>query len=59
MAITSIVSLVDDGGLVGVFEGVTVDTVVRCVQLALDKPGIVTMLEAASMDGLEVTFPCE
>lgn len=58
-AIGSVISLVDDGGLVRVFEGMAIDAVVACIQTALDEPGVVTVLKAAGMHGLEVALPRE
>ena len=58
-AIACIVGLVDDGGLVGVLEGVAVDAVVRRVQLALDEPCIVAVLEATGVNCLEIALPRE
>jgi hypothetical protein len=58
-SLTRLVGLVDDGDLVGVLEGVTVDTVVRRVELALKEPSIVAVQKTAAVDGLEVFRPRE
>lgn len=39
------VGLVDNGNLVGVLDGVSVDAVVRSIQLTLDEPSIVSVLQ--------------
>jgi hypothetical protein len=38
---------------------VAVDAVVRGVQLALEEPGVVAILEGTGVDGLEVAVPGE
>jgi hypothetical protein len=38
---------------------VAIHTVVGGVQLALEKPGVVAVLKATAVDGLEVLGPCE
>ena len=58
-ALVRLVGLVDDGGLVGVPEGVPVDAVVRGIEAPLEEPGVVAMLEGARTDGLEVALPRE
>jgi hypothetical protein len=58
-ALADLVGLVDDGGLVGVGDGVAVDAVVGGIELALEEPGIVAVSEAAGVDGLEVAGPGE
>lgn len=43
--------------LIRVLCGVSVDKIVRGVQLTLKEPGNVTMLETTGRDGLKVTVP--
>ena len=49
-----LVGLVDDGDLVGVLDGVTVDTVEGSVQATLNEPSNVTVLEGTVAGSLEV-----
>jgi hypothetical protein len=56
-ALVGLVGLVDDGHLVGVCKGMTVDAVVGGVQLALQEPSIVAVFETAALDSLEVFGP--
>lgn len=56
-ALIVLVGLVDDGRLVGIRDGVTVNAVVRGIEAALEEPGVVAVLEAAGVDGLEVALP--
>jgi len=58
-ALAGLVGLVDDGDLVRGRKGVAVDAVVRGVELALEEPSVVAVLEAAGLDGLEVAVPCD
>jgi len=53
-ALAGLIGLVDNGGLVGVFESMTVDTVERGVQTTLNEPGNVTVDERTGAGGLEV-----
>ena len=53
-ALAGLVGLVDDGGLVGVLKGVTVDTVERGIQATLNKPGNITVGEGTGAGGLEI-----
>jgi hypothetical protein len=53
-ALTWLVRFVDNGWLVGIFECMTVDTVVRSVQSSLDKPRVVTVGQRSAVNGLEV-----
>ena len=53
-ALIGLVGLVDDGHLVGVLDGVPVDTVERRVQPALDEPGHIPIDERAGAGGLEI-----
>lgn len=53
-ALIGLIGLVDDGDLVGVLDGVTVDTVEGGVQTALNEPSNVTVLERTIAGGLEV-----
>lgn len=56
-AITRLVSFIDDSGSIGVRESVTIDTVVRSVELAFYEPGTVATGEGSGLDGLEVARP--
>lgn len=58
-ALIGLVGLVDDGNLVGVLDGVTVDAVVGSVQTTLNEPGDITVDEGAGAGGLEVLFKGE
>jgi hypothetical protein len=58
-AIGGVVGFVDDGDSVRVCVGVSVDAVVGSIQLALDKPSVVSVFERAAVDGLEVAGPAE
>ena len=58
-AITGFVGFVNDGDLVGVLESMTVDAVVRGIELALDEPGYIAGGEGAGANGLEVLGPVE
>ena len=53
-ALVGLVGLVDDGDLVRVLESVTVDAVERRVQLASEKPSVVTVDEGAGARGVEI-----
>lgn len=37
----------------------SIDTVVRSIEFALEEPGIVTVLKGTRVDSLEVLGPCE
>lgn len=58
-ALAGLVGFVVDGWLVGVLECVSVDAVVGRVQLALQEPSGVSVLQRAGFDGLEITVPCK
>ena len=54
-----LICFVYDGWLVGVFEGMAVDTVVRGIEPALEEPSVVTMGKGTGMNSLEVSVPRE
>ena len=56
-SLTGLVGLVDDGDSVGVLVGVSVDAVVRGVELALYEPGVVAVGEGTAVGGLEILAP--
>lgn len=52
-----LISLVDDGNLVWVLEGVSIDSVVTGIESTLVEPGNITVLEGTAGDGLEWNIP--
>lgn len=56
-AVGGLVGLVSDGDPVGIFEGVSVDQVVACVQGTLDEPRVVAALKTPGAYGLEIRVP--
>jgi hypothetical protein len=52
-----LVCLIDNSWLVGVLDRVTINTVVRRIELTLQEPRVVSVLECAAVDSLEVCLP--
>lgn len=57
--LVDLISLVDDGCLVRVLEGMAINTVVGCVQATLDKPCVVAISEGTAVHSLEISLPRE
>ena len=58
-AIIGLVGFIDNGGLVGVLDSMTINTVVGGIQATTDEPGIVAMFEGADMSGIKVAVKGE
>lgn len=52
-----LVCFVDDGHSVRVLEGMAINAIVARIQSTLQEPSIVSTLEAAIMDGVEISVP--
>jgi len=58
-SVGSVVGLVDNGCLVGVLDRVPVNAVVGSIELAFQKPRVVSVREGAGVNCLEVSLPCQ